>query len=240
MKAKQKPLESWMIADTIIGSLNILLQMDKVRLANEPLVSERSLRASRQILDTTINFDETLRTGHKHNGLLYMYCIAFYPFRACFSLYYHILLSNNPDDYSEDVQRLEKIGNVTMTAAQMRFEWIPIAKAILSLNQVVRHIRQNQESYPKTQWTSGWPIHAASTSGADMLSSAAITSTDNALSMPMESDDLAQWSPDLGDIRFMTAEDFQQAAAQPDFRPVEYMQAIEDQLFVGKNWNYGV
>jgi hypothetical protein len=73
MRAKSDPFECWTLADTIVGSLNILLQMDKLRQTTEPMVSERSLRAARAILDTTIAFDETLRTAHKFNGLLYMY-----------------------------------------------------------------------------------------------------------------------------------------------------------------------
>lgn len=237
MNAKKKPLESWAMADTIVGSLNILLQMDKLRQTTEPLVSERSLRASRLILDTTIAFDETLRTSHKYNGLLYMYCIAFYPFRACFSLYYHILLSKNPAEYSKDVERLEKISKVTLNAAQMRCEWAPIAKAILSLNQVTRHIQQSRQLPVSDQWNTTWPGNSSSASGSGETQAEATNLMCGTLPVDLQTD-FTQWLPDLGDMHFTTAEDFQQAAAQPDFRPVEYMQAIEDQ-FSGKNWTYG-
>ena len=227
-----------MITDTIVGSLNILLQMEKLRQNDdENKVSERSIRVSRLILDTTIDFDETLRTSCKHNGLLYMYCIAFYPFRACFSLYYHILLSNDPNEYAEDVGRLEKIGAVTMTAAQTRYEWIPIAKAIMSLNQVARHIQQTQTRGSKTQWTDTWPINQPSITASSVSRPETIGSAVDALPVDLQHPDFAQWLPDLGDIPISTAEDFQHAAAQPDFRPIEYMQAIEDQ-FAEKNWNY--
>jgi hypothetical protein len=239
MRVKKTPIETWQMADTIVGSLNILLQMDKLRQTTEPTVSERSLRAARLILDTTINFDETLRTSHKHNGMLYMYCIAFYPFRACFSLYYNILLSDNPAESSQDVERLEKISRVTMNAAQMRCEWQPIAKAILSLNQVTKHLQHSQKAHLSSQWTASWPSDRSVPYGGAGTAAQQGMSDLNMDPLPNElQPDFAQWLPDLGDMHFTTAEDFQQAAAQPNFRPLEYMQAIEDQ-FSGRNLNYG-
>lgn len=239
MKAhSKKPIDSWLFTDIIVGALNILLQMEKLRQNdNETTVTERSLRVSRLILDTTIDFDETLRTSSKHNGLLYMYCIAFYPFRACFSLYYHILLSNDPQEYSEDVERLEKIGTVTTAAAQMRFEWIPIAKAIQSLNKVARHIQQTQASSSKTQWADSWPIHQPPAIASNANHPETVSDALDMLPVEIPHPDFAQWLPDLGDVPVSTTENFQHAAAQPDFRPVAYMQAIEDQ-FAEKNWNY--
>lgn len=49
--------------------------------------------------------------------------------------------------------------------------------------------------------------------------------------------DFAQWLPDFGEMQFSTAAEFEQAAAQPDFQPIEYMQAVENQ-FVGGNFIY--
>lgn len=221
------------MADTILGSFNILLQMDKLRQATESTISERTLRISRLILDTTINFEETLRTSHKHSGLLYMYCIAFYPFRAFFSLYYHILVSNSPAECNDDVDRLQKLGTVAMNAAQMRYEWQPIAKAILSLNQVTKYIQQSQRTSVNGHWMTSWDSAQSMVPGQE---TASIPGMD---SLPLDQQpDFTQWLPDLGDMHFATAEDFQQAAAQPDFRPIEYMQAIEDQ-FSGRNMQYG-
>jgi hypothetical protein len=122
MEAKRhKPLESWGYADCIVGLLNMVLQIEKLRrTGKDNTVSERSVRASRMILDTIVKLDELTR-DRKDYAALHTYCIAFYPFRAFFALYYHILLSKDPDVYSEDVKRLERIDVVMKRAAQSRF-----------------------------------------------------------------------------------------------------------------------
>jgi hypothetical protein len=163
-----------------------------------------------------------------------MYCIAFYPFRAYFSLYYHILLSNDQAEYEEDVQRLKDIGKVTSKAAKVRCEWEPIAKAILSLNRMTDHVRQRTQ--PPQNDTADVPL-SISREDQSLLplaqmehGNAAELGNDN---MPFS------WPPDFGDMHFATTEAFQEAAAQPDFRPLEYMQMLENQ-FAGHDLNYGL
>ncbi|ETN39196.1 uncharacterized protein HMPREF1541_05419 [Cyphellophora europaea CBS 101466] len=235
----KKPMDSWLCADTIVGTLNILLEMDKLRQSGaEPMVSERSKRAARLILDTTINFDEMLRNSSKPHGALYMYCIAFYPFRAFFSLYYHILKCDDPADCEQDVLRLDKIGTVMVRAAQSRFEWIPIAKAIVSLNQVTKFMQQRQDMSSTTPWEDAWPERSNSGHLLSIEQAHMADSVSRGLPLVLQQPEFAQWLPDHEGMHFSTAADFQHAAAQPDFRPIEYMQAIEEQ-FAERGWNYG-
>ena len=243
---KDKPIESWQYADTIIGGLNIVLQMDKLRqISNANIVSARSVRAARVVLDATDKLDQ-MTGDHKAYGALNTYCIAFYPFRAFFSLYYHILNSKDAMEYREDIRRLERVEAVMDRATQTRFEYIPISKAISSLNQVVKHIQQMQVSSPQNFWQTHWQPAAFSSSdprsavistltpdSQDQHASADATST----SLDYQPLGITHSLPDFGDLQFSTAADLQHAAAQPDFQGLEYMQAIETQ-FTGGNWHY--
>lgn len=240
---KDKPLESWAYADSIVGFLNIVLQIDKLRqTAKDHAVSERSVRASRMILDTILKLDEMTR-DNKNYAALYTYCIAFYPFRAFFALYYHILLSRDPETYIEDVKRLGRIDVVMKRAAQTRFEYIPISKAISLLNQVTKHMQQIRTSSPDRQWIGIWPPQRSTTLNESLMSPLAATNHlpgqdgTGGLTGVYQTPNSMQWLPDFGDMQFSATADLQQAAAQPDFQPIEYMQAIESQ-FTGGNWQY--
>lgn len=201
-------------------------------------MSARSVRASRMVLDTIVKLDEMTRKN-KNYAALYTYCIAFYPFRAFFALYYHILQSKDLDMYKEDIKRLERIDVVMTRAAQTRFDYIPISKAISSLNQVTKHMQQTQIS----KWNGIWLPHDPTA-----LDERAMAPFPLPRQFPDQNDEmdlagceklsnLAQWLPDFGDMQFSSAADLQQAAAQPDFQPVEYMQVLETQI-TGGNWHY--
>lgn len=241
------PLKAWAYADTVVGSYNLLLHIDRLRTDNPASnVSQRSLRVSRVLLDATVKFDEMTQKSKVH-GALYMYCIAFYPFRAFFALYYHILTSDNPDKYKEDIVRLERISAVLKKAAAVRSEYIPIAKAVVSLNNVAKQIQiaRTSES-PAKQWNAvgAWPPHTPDSLDRHILGvpaprhsqSGLQTSSGTTPDLPMDfQQSNMQWLPNFGDIQFNTAEDFQQLAAQPNFQPIEYMQAVENQ-FQGVDW----
>lgn len=238
------PLKSWVYADTIVGVLNIVLQMERLRHgSNVNTVTPRSLRVARLVLDATVRFEE-LTNKSKVHGSLYMYCIAFYPYRAFFMLYYHILQSDDPADYKDDILRLERIGAVMAKAARVRFEYVPIAKAIASLNQVAKHIQQSKTSKsPAKQWNN-WPPTTPDSLDQRLMADSVTRQlqqgqgTTPDMMMDFQQDDTMQWLPRFGDVPFTGPVDFQQAVAQPDFQPVEYMQQVEHQ-FQGGNWYNG-
>lgn len=221
----------------------MVLQMDKLRQADDDdAVSQRSVRASRLILDTIVKLDELTR--HNQNfAALYTYCIAFYPFRAFFALYYNILLNKDPELHREDVQRLEKIDMVMKRAALTRFEYVPISKAISSLNQVTKHIQKSDTIRPGQQWTGMWPHQQPTSTGGSLITTSAmqpqIAAHENMpeLAGIYDTPESMQWLPGFGDMQFSTAADLQEAAAQPDFEPVQYMQTLENQ-FTGGNWHH--
>ena len=253
-------LKAWAYGDTVIGIYNLILHMDKLRTVGSnnnhvnSNVTPRSLRLSRLLLDVTVKFDETTRSEKQH-GAIYMYCIAFYPFRAFFSLYYHVLTSNDPDDYKEDILRLERMCAVIRKAASVRFEFTPIAKAIVSLNNVVKQIQiaRTAES-PLKQWdaaldytsTMPQPPHSIDEHSPSTITSlhpdvAAVQvhqiSTGPAHTAPSDYFNPLgmDWLPKFGGHQFNSPQDFQHIAAQPDFQPVEYMQTVETQ-FEGGAW----
>lgn len=242
---KDKPLETWRYADTIVGTVTMLLQMDKLRqTGKDNAVSARSVRAARLALDTIVRLHEMTRES-KNYAALYTYCIAFYPFRAFFALYYHILHNQDPEVYKEDIQRLERIDTVMRRAAQTRFEYIPISKAISSLNQIAKHMHQTRTSSPSDGWTSLWPSQPPTSRDESMMVPSDVTQQSHDQdgifdpTRDYQPSDFAQWLPDFGEMQFSTAAEFEEAAAQPDFQPIEYMQAVEDQ-FIGGNWPYSL
>jgi hypothetical protein len=218
--------------------------MDKLRQpGTQGSVSPRSVRASRMILDTIVELDQMTKDDKNYTSLS-TYCIAFYPFRAFFVLYYHILLSKDPSLYTEDVRRLKRIETFMKRAAESRFEYIPISRAISSLNQVTKHMRQPQASVPAQRAPDVWPPWGPGFLGgqvmAQMFPSAAPQEQSNGpidLFGSYQTPDSMQWLPDFGDMQFNTSADLQKAAAQPDFEPVEYMQTVESQ-FTGGSWHY--
>ena len=240
--SKDKPLQSWAYADAIVGLLTMVLQMDKLRQGKDDAVSQRSVRASRMILDTIVKLDDMTR-HNKHFAALYTYCIAFYPFRAFFALYYHILSNKDPELYKEDVKRLERIDMVMKRAALTRFEYVPISKAISSLNQVTKHMQETQTTSPGQQWTGIWPPQHPTSLDESVMAPIAVQHQivhDESvvdLSGICDTSQPMQWLPDFGNMHFSTTADLQQAAALPDFEPVEYMQTLENQFTEG-NWNH--
>lgn len=240
---KDKPLESWRYADTIVGTLTMLLQMDKLRQTDKDnAVSARSVRAARLALDTIVQLHEMTRES-KNYAALYTYCIAFYPFRAFFALYYHILHNENPEVYKEDIQRLERIDAVMRGAAQTRFEYIPISKAISSLNQIAKHMHETRIVSPSHRWTGIWPSQAPIHRNDSLMAPSDVLQQPPGqdgifdITRDYQPSEFPQWLPDFGEMQFSTAAEFEQAAAQPDFQPIEYMQAVENQ-FAGRNWPY--
>lgn len=184
------------------------------------------------------------------------YSIAFYPFRAFFSLYYHILLSNDPKDYKDDILRLERLVAVITKASTVRFEFIPIAKAVLSLNNVAKQIQIAKTSQsPSKQWNT-FDLSSLQTPRSDNTGSqnetgdvSARRASDGMAAQTVLFDDGldimnrnpfgAHWLPDFGDFRLTSTDDLQQLVNMPNFQPVEYMQAVEHQ-FQGASWDAGM
>jgi hypothetical protein len=226
----ENPLQSWLYADAIIGSLTVLLHIDKLRQGpGDNTVSERSIRAARMVLDTISKFDVTVGAS-QHQGGLRTYGLAFYPFRAFFALYYHIINSDNAEEYQEDILRLERIGLILSKAAATRFEYIPIAKAITSLNQVAKHVQQIRTTTPAKQWDVIYPPQTMS--AQDQRAEG----WEQQQEIPQGF--FADWMLQFDDKQFPAVVGFQEAAAQPDFEPAAYMQTLENR-FAGELWNYG-
>jgi hypothetical protein len=163
--------------------------------------------------------------------------------RSVFSLYYHILESDSPDQYGEDIRRLERIGAAMTLAAQTRYEYVPLANAIASLNNIAKHVQQTRSHTPSRKWADFWPPDAPSAQDERLMKAGApaqfpteqLYDTLNP-SLEMQPIDPAQWHGDDANTQVFSA-DLQQAVAQPGFQPLEYMQTLEDR-FTSGSWNY--
>lgn len=73
IQQENNTLKAWAYAETIIGTYNLLLHMDKLRILDPAVnVTPRSLRISRVLLDATVKFSEITQKSKAH-GALYMY-----------------------------------------------------------------------------------------------------------------------------------------------------------------------
>lgn len=226
------PVQKWALTDLILGSLTMLLQMDKLRQrSNEQLISSRSVRAARQLLDMLAMFDASAGSN-QHYGGMRTYFVAFYPFRAFFCLYHHILASDEPKDYQDDVHRLEKVGSIFNNAARTRLEYIPIAKAIASLNRIARHVQQQRIMTPEKEWGVIHPQKAPELAHVSVN----VSSEQSQMAAPTKFHFPSM--PGLVDMQLPSIETFQEAVAQPDFEPITYLHTIEND-FTFNMWNNG-
>lgn len=236
----EKFLQSWTYADLALGANNVLLQMDKLRLTSKhTVVSRRSIRAARVIIDSLLDFHQMTISSKEHQAL-YMHGIAFYPFRAVFSLYYHILSSSNPEEYKDDISRLERLAAVMATAGKTRSEYIPVANAVASLNHVAKHVQLTQTSQsPTRQWDGLWSPSTFQLQDQGFCVADSVVSQKAISCQPVTTADqqthFAHWLPEFDGIQFATVQDFQHAAELESFQPLEYMQAVENE-FTGRDW----
>jgi hypothetical protein len=163
--------------------------------------------------------------------------------RSVFALYYHILDSDNPNQYGEDIRRLERIGAAMMLAAQTRYEYLPLANAIASLNSIAKHVQQIRSNTDSRKWEQFWPPDAPSAQDERLIKAGApaqfpTDQLDETLghSLELQPIDFVQWHGCDANTQAFSA-DLQQAVAQPDFQPLEYMQTLEDR-FTSGSWNY--
>jgi hypothetical protein len=240
-----KHIESWIYADAIIGVSIIVLQIDKLRQTeqtNPALFSPRSVRASRLILDTIVKLhDVTLHS--KIYAALYTYCISFYPFRAFFVLYYHILACKDPDLCKEDVTRLEKMDMIMKQAARTRFEYVPISSATSSLNKITKYLQQTQMTSQRQLWTKSECLSHQTAfdelPGTHNTAAYQVPDWEGVINSfdTQQPSQTMQWLPNFGNLQLPTASNFAEVVSQPGFEPVEYMQAFESQ-FSGGDWAY--
>jgi hypothetical protein len=238
-----------MYADVLIGGLTMVLQMDKIRQVcsdSTATVSTRSLRAARMILDTLVTFDDVVSTVKGREGIS-IYGITFWPFRAFFTLYYHIIYSSDPVNCQHDLERLEKLGVLLEKAAHTRFQYVPVANAARSLNQVARHVQEerlrrgnggfdmNEEIFIQDGLTQ-WPCPKLTVATAER---GQLNET-----IPLQAQQ-PQWPGTIGftgaqvqTMNMETSSEFESANMSHLSDPVLYAQAIEDEFTAGL-WNCG-
>lgn len=232
------PIQSYMYNECLVASLTVMLQMDKLR--QQPgsnTVSDRSLRASRMLLDAIVTFDEAVGAKMQHEGLS-MYSITFWSFRAFFTLYYHILGNDSPNGHQDDMRQLERLAASFKKAAQTRFEYGPIAKAVKSLNEFARSFQKARSISPARQWDVAYSpnridVEPLNLTGAEESPSGHGGSEWDSMQF------FQYWNPSFGDIQLKSPlTDVQDLTSQSAFEPVSYVQAVERQ-FAGTLWNYG-
>lgn len=166
--------------------------------------------------------------------------IAFSPFHALFTIYYHILGSPTSEDCAADVQRLDKLGVITAQASKTRFEYITVSRAIASLNRITRCVFEVRRS-KSPHWTAtpeyqaafaGWPV----TPNAQDQSPYQEAQTNARLILDI--DDLVQILPSFEGTQFTSTDDFRNVISHERFEPISYMQEVESQ-FVRGSANYG-
>lgn len=235
---KDDRLQSYMYSECLVAAITMILQMDKLRqLSPTGSISSRSLVAARMLVDAIVAFDNTAGPSVQHEGLS-MYNVAFWSFRGFFALYYHILNCHDTNDHHADLYRLEQIAATCTKAAKARFEYGPIAKAIVSLNRFARNFEKARRT------ASANSMDAACLSQGQDMAYLGLTTIDQPPSSHSETgwdgmQFFQHWGPISGDMQLdSTAAGRQQVTAQTEFEPTSYVQAVERQ-FLGSLWNYG-
>lgn len=232
-------MRTWFFAELVIGAYCFVTHMERLRLANiGQTTSELSLRASRMVVDTIIEH-HSLAKETRHRGLS-LYWMAFYPFHAQFTLYYNILEMPNSEGAKADIQRLEMYGAVTQDVSRSRFEYVPIAKAIESLNRISRYVYEARQSRTSTPVWSTTPLHGdmmpiVPMNSASLERTQQMSAQDQEL---MSSADFMHFFPAFDGYQPENSEQFRNMVNAEHFEPVTYMQQIENQ-FVGTHANYG-
>lgn len=202
------PIRCSQYADVLIGSLTVVLGMERLRQA--PLshrVSARSVRAARMILDAIVKLDTVIGEHDPECGMR-TYNAIIYAFRPFLALFHHVL--DDPDDqenYREDWLRMDCIGRILARAATSRVELKSISLALTALTQVASCLRPLGISPSSGQ--AGKPFH--------MHSNPATT---------------AMQPPE-----FMTLEDHETGSTVPSWATDSYPQSIAAESFYPANAN---
>ncbi|KIX05654.1 uncharacterized protein Z518_03626 [Rhinocladiella mackenziei CBS 650.93] len=136
-------------AGLVIDAYSCIILMNRKKFREDEFaVSERVVRAARMVLKAI--FASSQQPTRSVSGMLHF--ISFYPFVALFSLYYHVVVTGeDPEVSEEDLRDLERLREIVSHAAINRDELTPVANALMVLNGVCRILQDRRTSRLSTQ-----------------------------------------------------------------------------------------
>ncbi|KAL4999799.1 hypothetical protein BDV10DRAFT_163883 [Aspergillus recurvatus] len=137
-------VKSWLYAESTIAFYSVIIYMRRKTSATAMSTHPEAVRAARTIISIIHEWSGRIM-GPDGDQCSYIHLITFYPFCAFFTLYYHILSSNDPSEREEDICSLEKVVRLMSEAASVRPDFVPIANAMSALNDVSRAVHSGRE-----------------------------------------------------------------------------------------------
>ncbi|KAL4952086.1 hypothetical protein BDW69DRAFT_168565 [Aspergillus filifer] len=140
--------KSWLYAESVIAFHSFIIFMRRKASDTDQVPHPQAVEAARLVIGTIYEWWERHVSPTKEHQGYNSHLVTFYPFCAFFTLYYHIMSSDDPSDCEEDICTLEKVVNIMSEIALIRPNFVPIANAMRALNDVSRAVHSRREPLP--------------------------------------------------------------------------------------------
>ncbi|RDW68706.1 fungal specific transcription factor domain-containing protein [Aspergillus mulundensis] len=142
---KVNMVQSWLYAESTIAFHSMIIYMRRKASATVLSTHPQAIRSARAIISILDEWSQRNIAPGGEPQSSYILLITFYPFCAFFTLYYHILSSDDPKEREEDISSLEKVIKLMTQASNIRPDFVPIASAMGALNDVSRAVHSGEE-----------------------------------------------------------------------------------------------
>ncbi|KAL4938459.1 hypothetical protein BDV06DRAFT_56477 [Aspergillus oleicola] len=140
--------KSWLYAESVIAFHSFIIFMRRKASDTDQIPHPQAVQAARVVISTIYEWSERHVSPTKEHQGYNSHLVTFYPFCAFFTLYYHIMSSDDPSECEEDMCTLEKVVKIMAEIASIRSSFVPIANAMRALNDVSRAVHSRQEPLP--------------------------------------------------------------------------------------------
>ncbi|KAL4790560.1 hypothetical protein BDV19DRAFT_382219 [Aspergillus venezuelensis] len=140
--------KSWLYAESVIAFHSFIIFMRRKALGTDQTPHPQAVEAARLVIGTIYEWSERHVSPTKEHQGYNSHLVTFYPFCAFFTLYYHIISSDDASECEKDMCTLEKVVSIMSEIASIRPNFVPIANAMRALNDVSRAVHSHQESLP--------------------------------------------------------------------------------------------
>ncbi|KAJ9488877.1 hypothetical protein VN97_g4402 [Penicillium thymicola] len=140
-----EPVKSWLYADSIIALYSFIILMRRKASNSDRYPHPQAVNAARIVINTIIEWagKNVLPSGTEQSFDPHL--VTFYPFCAFFTLYYHIMSSNDPSEHEQDLSNLEKVVSIMTPIASVRRDFVPIVDAMGALNDASRAVHSSPD-----------------------------------------------------------------------------------------------
>ncbi|KAL4960101.1 uncharacterized protein BDV14DRAFT_205029 [Aspergillus stella-maris] len=137
--------KSWLYAESVIAIHSFIIFMRRKASDTDRIPHPQAVEAARIVIRTIYEWSQRHVSPTKEHQGYNSHLVTFYPFCAFFTLYYHIMSSDDASECEEDICTLEKVVSIMSEIALIRPNFVPIANAMRALNDVSRAVHSRQQ-----------------------------------------------------------------------------------------------